>query len=66
MEERKTTFERQNFTILVEKIPSIRSEMTGENAEFQSKFNEIRLKIQIRVKMEEKKERHLKDKISQF
>ena len=28
--------------------------MTGENAEFQGQFREIRLKIQIEVKMEEK------------
>ena len=41
--EKKTTFQRENFTILQEKLPSIRSEMTGENGE----LKEIRLKIEI-------------------
>ena len=31
--------------------------MTSGNAEFQSEFNKIRLKIQIEVKMGEKKEK---------
>ena len=40
--------------------------MTGENAEFQGQFREIRLKIQIEVKMGEKrkKTRHTKEKFS--
>ena len=48
------TFDRenlQNFTTLEEKIPSIRSQMTGESGKFESEFNEIRLKVQIEVKM---------------
>ena len=38
-----------------QKIPSIRIQMTGENKKFQSQFNEIRLKIQIEMKMREEK-----------
>ena len=37
----------QNFTILEEKIHSIRSEKTGENAQFETVMKEIPLKIQI-------------------
>ena len=57
----------KDFTVLEEKIPSIRSQMTGENGEFQSKSTDIRLTIQIEVKMGEKKP-HLKsmEKISQL
>ena len=41
----------ENFTISNKKIPSITSERREENAEFQSEFNGIRLKIQIEVKI---------------
>ena len=49
-----------------EKIHSIGSEMTGENAKFSCEYNEIQLKIQIELKMGEKKKEkqpHFKDKI---
>ena len=54
--EKKTTFEKygENFTIVHDTIPSIRSQMTGENEEFQSQSREIWLSFQIEVKMEEK------------
>ena len=72
-EKEKNTFERQNlensqrFHSFRGKIHSIRSQMIGENGEFQSKSTDIRLRIQIEVKMGEKKT-HLKsmEKISQF
>ena len=44
----------QNFTILEEQIPSIRSQTTGENEEFQRESREISLRFQIEVKMLEK------------
>ena len=64
----------ENFTILHEKIPSVRIQMTGENAKFQNEFNEIRLKIQIEGKVEEKTKKTIIqrenlqnfEKISQF
>ena len=60
-----TTFERENLYNF-EKIHSIGSEMTGENAEFSCEYNEIQLKIQIEVKIGEEKEQHLKKKIWQI
>ena len=59
---RKFSKSTQNFTILHDNIHSIRSEITGENAQFQNEFNEIRLKIQIEVKIGEKR-RHFRDQI---
>ena len=55
----KTKFAKcgENFTILVEKIHRIRSEMTGENVEFQNESNEVWLNIYIEVKMAEKREK---------
>ena len=44
----------RNFTILQEKIHSIRCETTVENGEFEIEFKKIRLKIEIEVKMGEK------------
>ena len=43
----KTKFDKleENFTILEEKIHSIRFEMTGDNGESSNQFNEIRLKM---------------------
>ena len=42
--------------------------MTGENAEFSCEYNEIQLKIQIELKMGEKKEKQprFKDKIGKI
>ena len=58
IEEKETTLERENLQnvhkilqFLEQKIYSIRSEMTGENREFQSEFRKIRLKIPIEVKI---------------
>ena len=65
IEEKKTTLERENLQnvhkilqFLEQKIYSIKSEMTRENAQFQDEFNEIRLKIRIDVKMGKKKEKN--------
>ena len=72
MGEKKTTFEKygENFTILQEKIPSIKSEMTGENAKFPDEFKKIRLTIQMEVKIAQKNKttfvRGNLHKISQF
>ena len=60
--EKKTTLQRENLQnvekisqFYMKKIPSVRIQMTGENTEFHSEFNEILLKIQIKLKMKEKK-----------
>ena len=58
--EKKMAFERekakfwQNFKILHDKIRLIRVQMTSGNAEFNGELKEIRLKIQIEVKIGEK------------
>ena len=57
--ETKKTFGRQNLSkwqkIWQEKIHWIRIEMTRRAAEFKGEFNQIRLKIQIEMKMRERK-----------
>ena len=55
----KRKFEKftQSFTIFEEKIASIRSKMTQENAQFPPQFTEIRLAIEVQLKLAEIRER---------
>ena len=52
--------------MLDQKIHSIRCEMKGENGEFESKFKKIRLRVEIEVKIGEKKHDIWKRKLTKF